>query len=139
MDDPDALCALVRELCDALTIPVLCKIRVFSGAAKPTVDLAQRLQRAGCSVLTVHGRTRNQAGKTGKQCRALADWSKIRAVKQGVQIPVVVRGIECRPCLALSWLLLVITTQANGNVRVLADAEACLRETGKFSLASRSY
>ena len=40
------------------------------------------------AVLTVHGRTRGQAGKTGKQCKALADWTKIAAVKRALRIPV---------------------------------------------------
>ena len=81
MDDPAALCDMVRELRSAISLPILVKIRVFAEHA-PTVALAKQLEAAGCSILTVHGRTRNQAGKTGRQCRALADWTKIAAVKQ---------------------------------------------------------
>jgi tRNA-dihydrouridine synthase 1 len=72
-----------------------------------TVALARQLERAGCSVLTVHGRTRNQVGKTGRQCTQLADWAQLAAVKRALSIPVV----------------------ANGNVRHRQDAEACLAAT----------
>lgn len=107
MDEPDALCVMVRELRAAVSLPIFVKMRVFQEIG-PTVALAKQLEAAGCAMLTVHGRTRNEAGKTGRQCRALADWSKIGAVKSALSIPVI----------------------ANGNVRELADAERCLAETG---------
>ena len=81
MDDPPTLCEMVQELRNAVSLPILVKIRVFA-EHEPTVTLAKQLEAAGCSILTVHGRTRNQAGKTGRQCRVLADWTKIAAVKR---------------------------------------------------------
>ena len=56
-----------------LDVPVTCKIRVFTDLQK-TLDYARMLQRAGCSVLAVHGRTREQ--KDAKSVRA--DWEIIK-------------------------------------------------------------
>ncbi|THG18112.1 hypothetical protein TEA_001637 [Camellia sinensis var. sinensis] len=59
---------------------------------------------AGCSLLAIHGHTRDE--KDGKKFRA--DWSAIRAVKSAVKIPVL----------------------ANGNIRHVDNAQNCLKETG---------
>jgi tRNA-dihydrouridine synthase 1 len=102
---------IVRTLHNGLAVPVTCKIRALPLAEDPmradvprTVALALALQEAGCSLLTVHGRTLNQ----NKQYCGAADWSVIRTVKQALDIPVV----------------------ANGGIETMEDAERCIRETG---------
>ena len=80
-----------------------CKIRIFPELAQ-TLEYARMVEAAGCSVLAVHGRTREQKDPAASR----ADWDAIRAVKQALSIPVL----------------------ANGNVRHLADAHACMEYTG---------
>jgi tRNA-dihydrouridine synthase 1 len=54
---PDTVEKVVRTMSEGLQVPVTCKIRVLPSVAE-TVRFAQMLQRAGCQLLTVHGRTK---------------------------------------------------------------------------------
>lgn len=103
MDQLPLVEKLVRKLAQNLSIPVTCKIRVFS-SLEATLAYARMLEAAGCCVLAVHGRTREQKDNTATR----ADWDKIRAVKQALQIPVL----------------------ANGNIQTLADVARIREYTG---------
>ncbi|XP_031495217.1 uncharacterized protein LOC116260842 [Nymphaea colorata] len=103
MDNLSLVKTLVQNLASKLDVPVSCKIRIFP-RLEDTLAYAKTLEEAGCSLLAVHGRTRDQ--KDGKKVRA--DWDAIKAVKDAMHIPVL----------------------ANGNVRHLDDVNDCLEFTG---------
>ncbi|KAE8707046.1 tRNA-dihydrouridine(16/17) synthase [Hibiscus syriacus] len=103
MDNLPLVKSLVEKLALNLNVPVSCKIRVFP-KLEDTLKYAKMLEDAGCSLLAVHGRTRDE--KDGKKFRA--DWNAIKAVKKELRIPVL----------------------ANGNIRHMEDVENCLEETG---------
>jgi tRNA-dihydrouridine synthase 1 len=52
---------IVRTLDEGLSVPVTCKIRIFKEEEK-TLKYAKMLENAGCKILTVHGRLREQKG-----------------------------------------------------------------------------
>ncbi|KAF5736179.1 tRNA-dihydrouridine(16/17) synthase [Tripterygium wilfordii] len=103
MDNLPLVKSLVEKLASNLKVPVSCKIRVFP-KLEDTIKYARMLEEAGCSLLAVHGRTRDE--KDQKKVRG--DWNAIKAVKSCIKIPVL----------------------ANGNIRHMDDVQDCLRETG---------
>eukprot|EP01018_Ginkgo_biloba_P022495 Gb_36082 [translate_table: standard] len=109
MDNLPLVKSLVEKLALNLSVPLSCKIRIFP-QLEDTIAYAKMLEAAGCSLLAVHGRTRDQ--KDGRSVRA--DWTVIKAVKKAVRIPVL----------------------ANGNIRCLEDVHHCLRETGADGVLS---
>lgn len=66
----------VNTLHKYLRVPVVCKIRIFPEFEK-TLEYAKMLERAGCQMLTIHGRTREMKGDK----QGLADWNVIKRIK----------------------------------------------------------
>jgi nifR3 family TIM-barrel protein len=85
MEKPDVLENIVRCVVESVTVPVTVKIRVFRDVSQ-TVELASRLENAGASAITVHGRTATQ------QYSGLADHSHARRIKEELSIPVIANG-----------------------------------------------
>uniref|UniRef100_A0A7M4ECR5 tRNA-dihydrouridine(16/17) synthase [NAD(P)(+)]-like n=1 Tax=Crocodylus porosus TaxID=8502 RepID=A0A7M4ECR5_CROPO len=78
---------------EKLSVPITCKIRVFPEIDK-TVKYAQMLEKAGCQLLTVHGRTKEQKGPLA----GVASWEHIKAVRKGQGIPGLAPGCTSFPC-----------------------------------------
>ena len=83
-------------------VPLTCKIRIFPDVAA-TLELAKAIEDAGCQMLCVHGRTKEQK----KQLICQTDWDIIRKIKVNANIPVV----------------------ANGSIGVFGDIERCFKAT----------
>ena len=89
MREPDKMVAITRAIVEAVQKPVTVKTRLgWDDNSKIIVELAERLQDAGISALTIHGRTRCQMYK------GEADWTLIGAVKDNprMHIPIIGNG-----------------------------------------------
>ena len=103
MREPKRAGEVLRALRRAVRLPVTLKIRKgWDEAHVNAVEIARLAEDAGIDAVAVHGRTREQF-YSGQ-----ADWDIIRAVKQGVRIPVI----------------------ANGDVRNAGDLSRILAATG---------
>ncbi|WP_320675101.1 tRNA dihydrouridine synthase DusB [Prochlorococcus sp. MIT 1341] len=103
LKDPDLAARIVKEVSDAISIPVTVKTRLgWNHYLYDPIGFSIRMQEAGAKLLTMHGRTRAQ-GFSGK-----ADWGAIAEVKQVLDIPVI----------------------ANGDINTPEDAKECLALTG---------
>lgn len=87
MDDFEKVKNIISTLAEQLTVPIFCKIRVFESIEK-TITYAKMIEKSGCSLLAVHGRTREQKG----QNTGYVSFDHIRAVKNALSIPVVSNG-----------------------------------------------
>ena len=103
LNKPEILYEIVSTVAQNSNVPILCKVRIFKDYNK-TLEMCTMLQNAGCYVLTVHGRTKEQK----RSAETLADWKVIARLKKDLRIPVI----------------------SNGNVRNYQDVEDCLQQTG---------
>jgi tRNA-dihydrouridine synthase 1 len=88
LEHTELLESIVSTLSSNLSIPVSCKIRLVPGGLERTIELCTRLEKAGCEMITVHGRYREQ----NKHLIGNCDWDAIKSVKQAVKIPIVANG-----------------------------------------------
>lgn len=87
--DPGLMHEITAAVVAAVELPVTAKMRTGwdqDTEEATTVALARALERAGVAAVAVHGRTRNQG------YRGSADWSRIRAVRQALHVPVIGNG-----------------------------------------------
>ncbi|KAM0799597.1 hypothetical protein BDR22DRAFT_898762 [Usnea florida] len=103
-EDWDLIYSLINKLHLNLNIPVTAKMRILESKEK-TLRYAEMILAAGASIITVHGRNRDQKGhKTG-----LADWSVIRFLREKLPPETVIF--------------------ANGNILRHDDIYTCVEET----------
>lgn len=103
MRDLDHAVALVEAAVAAVKVPVTVKMRLgWDDASRNAPELARRAVASGARLITVHGRTRQQFYK------GVADWKAIRPVREAGDFPLV----------------------ANGDIHDVADARACLSQSG---------
>ncbi|KAI2686254.1 hypothetical protein CBS147355_1741 [Penicillium roqueforti] len=110
-EDWDLIYKLVHRLHTELPIPVTVKFRIQETKEK-TLEYAKMILSAGASIITVHGRRREQKGhNTG-----VADWSYIRYLRDNLPADTVIF--------------------ANGNILNYGDIETCLEATGADAVMS---
>lgn len=104
-ESPDLIAKMIRRLDEELDVPITAKFRILETKEK-TLEYARTILEAGASILTVHGRRREQKGhNTG-----LADWNMIKYLRENLPKETVLF--------------------ANGNILQHEDIAKCLEATG---------
>lgn len=102
MRNPQLAADLVKAIKDVTEKPVSVKFRLgYSATEMNYVEFGQKMQAAGAEMITIHGRTRSQ------MYSGVADWKKIRALKENTDVVVF----------------------ANGDVNSVESALRCLEES----------
>lgn len=100
--DPVVTYNIVKSVVDAVKTPVTVKIRSgWDDKHINAVEIAQAVEKAGASAITIHPRTKEQ------QYNGKADWNIIKQVKKTVAIPVI----------------------GNGDIKNYKDVQRMIRET----------
>ncbi|KAM7202069.1 Dihydrouridine synthase (Dus) domain containing protein [Naviculisporaceae sp. PSN 640] len=110
-EDQELIHRLIKTLHEGLSIPVTAKIRILETREK-TLAYAKNVLSAGASILTVHGRRREQKG----HITGVADWEVIRYLRDNLPPETVLF--------------------ANGNILQHGDIEKCLAATGADGVMS---
>ncbi|KAI1176258.1 dihydrouridine synthase [Nemania sp. FL0916] len=110
-EDQKLIYSLINNLHRHLSIPVTAKIRILE-TKEDTLAYAKNVLSAGASILTVHGRRREQKG----HLTGVADWAYIRYLRDNLPKDTVIF--------------------ANGNILQHGDVQACLDATGADAIMS---
>jgi tRNA-dihydrouridine synthase B len=124
MREPAHAADVVRAMTRAVKIPVTVKMRAgWNDAARNAPELARRVQDAGASAVTIHGRTAEQS-YSGR-----ADWDLVAQVAEQLDIPVFGSGDCVEPDEILARLRMGVSGVLVGrgvlrNPWILAQAAA---------------
>ncbi|KAK3692934.1 tRNA-dihydrouridine synthase 1 [Podospora appendiculata] len=110
-EDQALIFSLIRTLHEQLPVPVTAKIRLLD-TKEASLAYARNVLAAGASILTVHGRRREQKG----HLTGLADWAMIRYLRDNLPPETVLF--------------------ANGNILQHGDLARCLAATGADAVMS---
>ena len=110
-EDWDTIYKLINKLHNELSVPVTAKMRILE-TREETLEYAKMIMSAGASILTVHGRRREQKSHN----MGIADWAMIRYLRDNLPPETVIF--------------------ANGNILNHADVETCLLATGADGVLS---
>ncbi|KAL1843407.1 hypothetical protein VTJ49DRAFT_1757 [Mycothermus thermophilus] len=110
-EDQELIHRMIRILHENLDVPVTAKIRILD-TPEATLKYAKNVLSAGASILTVHGRRREQKG----HLTGLADWQMIRYLRDNLPPETVLF--------------------ANGNILQHEDLQRCLAATGADGVMS---
>lgn len=138
MRDKTAAAKVIEAVVKAVSIPVTIKIRLgWDHTLQNAKEIAKTAEGLGVSLITVHGRTRNQffSGRV--------DWALIKEVKDAVSIPVIANGDICDSASAHKSLIesgadgVMIGRGALGRPWIFSEILACLLHKGDKDLASQ--
>ncbi|KAI3400949.1 hypothetical protein diail_1157 [Diaporthe ilicicola] len=110
-EDQELIHTMIKTLHENLPVPVTAKIRILE-TKEATLAYAKNVLSAGASILTVHGRRREQKG----HMTGVADWGYIRHLRENLPPDTVIF--------------------ANGNVLQHGDLQRCLDATGADGVMS---
>ncbi|MBT4203140.1 MAG: tRNA dihydrouridine synthase DusB [Rhodobiaceae bacterium] len=102
MREPKLAVSIIELLVKKINVPITVKMRLgWDKDNMNVIPLSKDLESSGMSMLTVHGRTRDQF------YNGLADWSYISKIKDNIKVPLI----------------------ANGDISSIDSAKECLRIT----------
>ena len=108
MKEPELASDIVQAVIEGTDKPVSVKFRLgYTSDNMNYVEFGQEMQSAGAQFITLHARTRAQ------MYSGHADWAKIKALKDNVDVPVF----------------------ANGDIKTVDDAIECLDKSGADGVA----
>lgn len=128
-DDPRLVEAIVGRMCRECRGPVTCKMRVTDSVAD-SVAFAQMLERCGCAMITVHGRTKSQISVKD----APVNWATIARI---VFVVALLLRLPFHGCCCCLTLLLFLTTPGRRLMSPWLPTAASARSTTPSAVSSR--